>query len=200
MGAIRARRLGALLFAVAVAAAAASGAAVASDHGVAVGPENATVDANGTATVPVTLSRAPEGVSGFDLTLAVGNESVATVANASVAAPVDDVANVSLSDDGETVRVAGIDGTDAVADNATDVRLATVTVRGEAPGEVRLTVVAVHGLQSDGGDPLAVRTANGTVTVESSAAATDGSTPGFTAVVAVLAVVATALAAVRRTA
>lgn len=196
---IRARRLGALLFAVALAAAAASGAAAASDHGVAVGPENATVGPNETATVPVTLDRAPEGVSGFDLTLAVGNESVATVANASVAAPVDDVANVSVGGDGQTVRVAGVDGTDAVADGATDVRLATVTVRGEAPGETRLTVAAVDGLQSDAGEPFAVRPANSTVTVESSETGTDGSTPGFTAVVAVLAVVGAALAAVRRT-
>lgn len=203
------RRCVTLLAVVAVAAAAASGGAVAADHDATVGVGNGTVAPDETTNVSVAVDRAPDGLSGFDLTLTVADGSVARVANASVAPPVDDVADVSVSDDGTAVRVAGVDGTDAVGGDAADVRLATVTLRGEAAGETRLTVEEVHGIQSDGGDALAVRTANGTVTVgESGSAAdgstadgstTDGSTPGFTALVAALAVVATALAAARRT-
>ena len=208
------RRCVTLLTVVAVAAAAASGGAVAADHDATVGVGNGTVAPDETTNVSVAVDRAPDGLSGFDLTLTVADGSVARVANASVAPPVDDVADVSVSDDGTAVRVAGVDGTDAVEGDAADVRLATVTLRGEATGETRLAVEEVHGIQSDGGEGLAVRTTNGTVTVgESGSAAdgsaaggsaaggstTDGSTPGFTALVAALAVVAAALAAARRT-
>jgi len=211
MRAALARRCVALVVVVAVAAAVASGAAVAADHDATVAVENGTVAPGETAELSVAVDRAPDGLSGFDVTLTVADGSVARVANASVAAPVDDVANVSVSDDGTTVRVAGVDGTDAVGEDAADVRLATVTLRGEAAGETRLAVGPIHGLQSDAGDPLVAQTANGTVTVEASAAgdsgsndestdgSTGGSTPGFTALGGALAVVVAALAATRRT-
>lgn len=194
-----ARRCAALIAIAAVAAAVASGAAVAADHDAAITVENGTVAPNETAELSVAVDRVPDGLSGFDLTLTVADGSVARVENASVAPPVDDVANVSVSDDGTTVRVAGVDGADAVARNDTEVRLATVTLRGEATGETRLAVGAVNGLQSDGGERIAARTTDGTVTVEGAADATDGSTPGFTALAAAVAVIGGALAAARRT-
>jgi len=194
-----ARRCAALVVVVAVAAAVASGAAVAADHEATITVENGTVAPNETADLSVAVDRAPDGLSGFDLTLTVADGSVARVENASVAPPVDDVANVSVSDDGTTVRVAGIDGTDAVGENDTAVRLATLTLRGEATGETRLAVGAVHGLQSDDGDRVAARTTDGTLTVEGAGGTTDGSTPGFTALVAAVAVIGGALAAARRT-
>jgi len=209
-----ARRCAALVVVVAVAAAVASGAAVAADHEATITVENGTVAPNETADLSVAVDRAPAGLSGFDVTLTVADGSVARVEDASVAPPLGDVANVSVSDDGTTVRIAGIDGTDAVGENAGDVRLATVTLRGEAAGETRLAVGTVHALQSDGGDPVAAQTTSGTLTVEESGStgdgstgdasagdgsATDGSTPGFTALVAAVAVVAATLVAARRT-
>ena len=204
-----ARRCVALVAVAAIAAAVASGAVVAADHDATITVENGTAAPNETANLSVAVDRAPEGLSGFDVSLTVADGSVARVENASVAPPLDDVANVSVSDDGTTVRIAGVDGTGAVGENAGDVRLATVTVRGETTGETRLAVGTVHALQSDGGDPVAAQTTSGTLTVEGSAstgdgstaggATTDGSTPGFTALVAAVAVVAAALVAARRT-
>lgn len=196
----------ALLLVIAVTAAVVSGAAVASDHDATVTVGNGTVGPNETTTVSVAIDRTSGGLSGFDLGLTVADGSVARIANASVADPADDITNVSVSDDGTTVRIAGVDGTDSVEGNATNVRLASVTLRGEAAGETRLSVGAVHGLQSDSGDRLATQTANGTVTVEEPAAAengsadgsTDGSTPGFTPLIGALAVIGAALVAARR--
>ncbi len=193
-----------MLTALVAVAALAPGAALASGHDATISVGDATVAPGETASVPVVLSRAPGGLSGFDVRLTVTDGSVASVTNATVGSPVDDVANVSVGGDGSVVRVAGVDGTDAVADGDTDVRLATVTVRGETAGETSLAVTAIEGLQSDNGSRLAARAENGTVGVETAATTTvasettGSSGPGFTVGVAALAAVAASLLATRR--
>jgi len=166
----------------------------------------ATVSPDGTATVPVTVARAPAGVAGFDLTLAVADPGVVQVESASVADPLADVANVSVASDGSTVRLAGLDGSGSVEAGAGEVRLATVTVRGVEAGTTGLRVEAVHTLETDDGEPIPTTRENGTVavgagtdTATTTPTATGGDTtttsggsgPGFTA----LAALAVALAA-----
>lgn len=170
---------------------------------------DATVSPNGTATVPVTLARAPAGVAGFDLTLAVADPAVAQVGSASVADPLADVANVSIAPDGSTVRLAGLDGSGSVEAGAGEVRLATVTVRGVEAGTTGLRVEAVHALETDDGEPVPTTHENGTVAVEAGTAtppATDsattttsgGSGPGFTALAALAVALAAGAVAGRR--
>lgn len=181
-------------------------AAVADGHETALTVGDATTATGESATVAVTLGEVSDGVAGFDVTLAVADSDVATVDSASVADDFDGVANVSVGENGETVRIAGVDGDDSVTGSAADVRLAAVTLAGESAGETTLAVDTVHHLDADTGDDIATQSTDGTVSVtgeteasmDATTETTGGSGPGFTALAALLAVVGAALIAARR--
>jgi|GEM_PF-3532967 len=90
-----------------------------------------------TVTVPVTLSQAPRGMAGFNLSVAPSDPTVVTILNVTV----DDkfgLANPSV--DGTEGVLLASDVGEEVQSGATDVRLGTVTVRAESTGTARLQV------------------------------------------------------------
>ena len=105
--------IGLVVASLAVAGVAVSGPLV--GQSVAQTQEPATIAAGSTSTSPgasasvdLTLSTAPEGVSGYDLVVRLADPSVGTITSASVASEFG-LDRVSVSDDGTTVMLAGVD-------------------------------------------------------------------------------------------
>lgn len=122
-------------------------------------PDDATVGAGATTTVEVSLSAAPDGLAGFNLTVeAAGDARV-------VDAGVDDGFGITTAraEDG-TATLEGVDVGENVQSGATDVRLGTVTVRGESAGEADLSV-SVRRMDDDDGERMSPATEAGDVTV-----------------------------------
>jgi PGF-CTERM protein len=168
--------------------------------------ENASVGPGETTTVAVTLSDAPDGLSGYNLTVTL-DDSTATLTNASTADQFA-LANTTVSTD--AVTLSAVDTDNAVGPGATDVGLGEVTLRGETAGTTELAV-SVSQMDDDNGTAIAPATAGGTVTVEATDEgengtengteanqsesnettdnSSDGSGPGFGAVAALLALI-----------
>jgi hypothetical protein len=142
------------LLLVATAAPSVAAASTAEDTGGAAGAErltvsNATVDANETATIEVTLEEAPDGLAGFEVTLELDAPSVANVTGASYPSAYGMTTDPRIGRDGDAVTLEAIDLDDEVEPGATDVTLATVAVTGATSGT---TDVEVSDLQIDADD------------------------------------------------
>lgn len=114
---------------------------------------NATVAPGETAEVPIELAATPAGLSGYTVTVEVDDAGVASVANATYPDAFAMTSQPAIEDGSVTLRA--VDVGRSVEPGATDVRLATVVVRGEAPGETALRV-AVRQVDDDDGDPADV--------------------------------------------
>jgi PGF-CTERM protein len=178
--------------------------------------EDTTVAPGETTTVAVTLSGAPDGLAGYNLTLSL-DDSTATLTNASTA---DQFALANTTVSADTVTLSAVDTDDAVGPGATDVDLCEVTLRGETAGTTELTVRSTQ-MDDDSGTAIAPATAGGTVTVEATDGdgngtddpenrsganqsesnetddSSDGSGPGFGAVAAMLALIGAVLFSLR---
>jgi len=114
--------------------------------------ESSSVQARETETVPVTLSSAPDGVSGFELSVTVADTAVCSLSGASIPAPLNnDTATVTVSESSAHCKVADLDS--AIGENASDVTLATLEVDGVAEGATSISVT-VEQLDDDAGDAL----------------------------------------------
>ena len=146
-------RTRAAVVALAVVGLVAGGAAAGAQTTPTVEPGDATIAAGETATVAVTLSAAPDGLAGFNLTVEATGET-ARVVGASVAA--DYGITTERVEDGRAT-LEGVDINENVRAGATDVRLGTVTVRGERAGETDLSA-SVRRMDDDDGDPVSPET------------------------------------------
>jgi PGF-CTERM protein len=216
------RMLGALLVCLACTLAAATGAAVAASTDTA-GNEtslvvaDATVDSDGETEVRVSLSGAPEGLAGFELTLSVGPLGVSEVTGAAYPDTYGLTTDPAVGPDGRTITVEAVDLDGTVEPGASNVTLATVDLSGAIPGTTRLEVVDAR-IDADGGAPVdpaldagVVRVeeadtpgGSGTETPQSTTETTtvtsetlSPSTPGFTVAVAFVALATLALLARR---
>ena len=160
-------------------AVAAAGTATAQSEQPAVVVTDATTAPDGTTTVGIVLTNAPDGLAGYYLDLTVENPSVARIAAAGYPDQYGLTSEPAIGDDGATVTLEAADVDGAVDPGATDVTLATVTVAGAAPGEVDLTVTPRQ-FDGDDGSAFTPTTAAGTITVSGSgdAPSADGSTGG----------------------
>jgi len=179
--------------------------------------EDTSVAPEETTTVEVTLSDAPDGLSGYNLTLALDDSSTATLTNASTAGQFA-LTNMTVSAD--TVTLSAVDTDDAVGPGATEVALGAVTLQGETAGTTELSVTATQ-IDDDNGSAISPATAGGTVTVETadgngtdapdegsetnqsatnetSENSSDGSGPGFGTVAALLALTGVVVFSLRR--
>lgn len=163
---------------------------------------NETVDPQAGATHRLALTDAPEGLAGFEVTLALETDGVATIENASYpdrfGLPTDPV----VTSDEQTVTIEAIDLDDEITSGETDITLAEIDVTGVNDGETDLRVSDAQ-LDADGGNPIDPSRAAGTLTVgdggsESTSqnepagdGGSDGdSVPGFAAGTAVIAIAA----------
>jgi len=118
-----------------------------------------------TATVPIVLASAPNGISGYGLTVNLSDPSVAEIG--AVAFP--DWAGMKSGSPvpaGQVVLRA-VDMSMQVPVGATNVTLATLTVKGRAAGSTGIVIVPdpALGVQDRNGDLYAVTTVPGTMAV-----------------------------------
>jgi hypothetical protein len=119
----------------------------------------------GTASVPIVLASAPDGISGYTLTAALGDPSVAEIT--AVAFP--DWAGMTSGPavPAGQVLLQAVDMSMQVPPGATNLTLATLTVTGRAAGTTGITVTPEPGLgvQDRGGNLYAVTAVPGTLAV-----------------------------------
>lgn len=115
------------------------GAPGATDAAATVAVTNASLAPDETATADVVLAGADGSISGFEMTVALGDGDVGRFANASYPAAFDVSSDPIERRDGRAIRLkaADLDG-DLEADGP--IRLATVRVAGEAAGRTEATV------------------------------------------------------------
>lgn len=148
-------------------AVAAGGTAVAQSEQPTVVVTDGTTAADGTTTVGIVLTTAPNGLSGYYLDLTVGNGEVARIESASYPDRFGLTSDPEVSADGTTVTLEAADMEGAIEPGATDVTLATVTVTGAAPGEVTLSVEPRQ-FDADDGSAFSPATQPGTLRVSGS--------------------------------
>jgi len=125
---------------------------------------------DGTTTVGIVLTNAPDGLSGYYLDLTIENAEVARVDAAGYPDRFGLTSDPAIGSGGVTVTLEAADVEGAIEPGATGVTLATVTLTGAAPGETELTVVPRQ-FDADDGSAFSPATRSGTVTVNGSDAA-----------------------------
>ena len=138
----------------------ATGAAVSAQSTPTVAPSDATVAVGETTTIAVPLSAAPDGLSGFNLTVEAAGEN-ARVVDATVA---DEFGITTERVEDGRATLEGVDLGENVEAGAEDVRLGTVTVRGVGGGSTDLAV-DVRKMDDDDGEPVSPKTGTAEVTV-----------------------------------
>lgn len=126
---------------------------------------SATVGSEERTDIPFTLESAPDGMAGFRSTVTV-DTSVATIESATIADDFVNISNVSVADDGSSVRLEAVDANETVDNGTRDVRLATLTIEGVESGATSLEVTSER-FEDNDGTPRTVVTTDGEVDVDS---------------------------------
>ncbi|GAB3017166.1 hypothetical protein [Natronobiforma cellulositropha] len=140
--------------------------AAAADGAPTISVSDADVDPDGTATVDLTISEAPNGLSGF--TVNVSTDGAVEITDAAV----DDVfglGGATIADDGSEVGLTAVDINRDVGPTDDPVHLATLELRGVDPGDGTLEVT-VNAIEDDEGNVFDTATGHGSVTVTGSSA------------------------------
>jgi|GEM_PF-475570 hypothetical protein len=126
---------------------------------------DSTVEPGTTATHRITLTDAPDGLAGFEVTLELSGDA-ATVSNASYPDAYGLTTEPITSADGRSVTVEAADLTDEVTPGATDVTLATVEVNATetATGSTTLRVAEPQ-VDADDGGRIEPALESGTLTI-----------------------------------
>lgn len=133
------------------------------------------VDPGESANVGVSMSSAPDGLAGYDITLGLENDSVATITNATVNEEFGlSLVNISEDNTSMTVRLRGLDFDKNIEEGATNISLADVEVEGASAGETTLEVQEVTRVDDDSGNPIDINTDSGQITVEAADGPDDG--------------------------
>jgi Predicted solute binding protein len=122
---------------------------------------NDTIETDETTTVDVVLSEAPDGLSGFNLTVSVVNTEAATVVDAAVASQfVPNETGITAAE----VRIEDADINQRVESGDQEILLATITLRGETEGRSDLQTDIIR-IDSTDGDSIDATTATGQISV-----------------------------------
>lgn len=141
---------------------------------------DAAIDPGESVTHALSLDRVPDGLSGFEVTLALRGDDAATVEGAAYPSSLRPTTPPRIGPDNRTVTLEAADLAAEIEPGATDVSLANVTVNGTATGRATLAVVDAQIDADDGGriDPtvdageIAVGVAPATETATSATATT----------------------------
>lgn len=150
-----------------------AGLAAAQVDGPAVTVTDAELTPSGTATVDVVLTTAPNGLAGYNVALTVDDPDVARIESASYPDRFGLTTDPAIGDAGRTVTLEAADVGSTIDAGATDVRLATVEIAGDAPGEAEV-VADLRQLDGNGGERLRPATRAGTLTVSGDPSPSDG--------------------------
>lgn len=128
--------------------------------------ESATIVASGdTANISIILSAAPNGLSGYSLTVSLANPVVAEITAVTFPEWVGMGSSPPLP--ARTVALMGVDTAQQVPVDSTNVTLATLTLAGRAAGTTGITVTpdATVGVQDREGAPYGIVAAPGRLIV-----------------------------------
>lgn len=126
---------------------------------------DAAVEPDETAEVEIRLTEAPNGLSGYNLTLTIADGLTGEFTSASYPSAFEITDTPTYTDLNSSVQLRAIDIQDPPGPNASDVSLATVTVRGEDQGETSLTVEITR-MDNDDGGKVEPTIESGTLVVE----------------------------------
>jgi len=154
---------GCLIALLAVAAASGGAAAAPAPADADLSVADARVAPGETTETAVALSTAPDGLSGYNVTVRVADPSTATIVEASVPERYS-LREARVVDDGAAAVLKAVDANDEVRSGDSAVPFGTVTVRGESAGETELRV-AVTQVDDDDGGRVRPTTLAGSVTV-----------------------------------
>ncbi len=115
-----------------------------------------------TISVPIAISKAPNGVAGFDITVTLSNGSIASISG--VQMPDYGLTSVNLvSSTQARVKVADLNG--RIEGGAIDATLATLTLKAAKRGSTDIQITVTM-LDDDSGFPIEAQVVNGALTVK----------------------------------
>lgn len=126
---------------------------------------DATLEPDETTEVDIRLTEAPNGLAGYNLTLSIADELTGEFTTAEYGSGFEITEEPRYTDLNSSVQLRAIDVQDPPGPNASDVLLATVTVKGEKQGETSLTVDVTR-MDDDDGGKINPSIEPGTLTVE----------------------------------
>jgi len=113
-------------------------------------------------TMNLTLSEVPGGLSGYNITVRLSNGSVAEIISVDFPGWASLPRNSTLPADAVWLKAADL--TDQIKRNATDVILATLTIRGDEIGNTEI-IADINKMDDDDGNPICPSVRNGNFTV-----------------------------------
>ncbi|GAH73941.1 unnamed protein product, partial [marine sediment metagenome] len=121
--------------------------------------EDGTIDTIGsTTTVNITLDKAPDGLSGYNLTVSLSNISIAEIVSASFPSWATLHDNSTLPADSVWMKAADL--TDHVKSGDTNIPLGTLTIRGDNQGASDI-IATITKMDDDDGNPINTSTEPG---------------------------------------
>lgn len=137
--------------------------------------ETERVGTGGMVDATISLSEAPSGLSGYELTVHVDDTAVATLTDGTYPDSFSLVDEMDAADDGSSITLKAADIKDRITEGASDIELATVTLRPQSAGETSVGIT-VDQIDADDGTMVSSATMAGSLTV-TEVAAIDGSFP-----------------------
>ncbi len=122
------------------------------------------ITSNFTNTMNVTLDTAPNGLSGYNITISLSNANTAEITSVKFLDWATLHSNSSLPDDSLWIKAADLD--DQIKSGAMNITLATLTIRGDKPGTSNICT-AVKKMNDDNGNSINPNTIPGTIVVTS---------------------------------
>jgi PKD repeat protein len=114
-------------------------------------PADATVIDGQTTEIVISVDSLPAGLAGYNLTVDIGDRNVSTIVNITYPEWVSVSENSTLPRG--SIYLKALDGNDTIQAGATDVVLATLTVKGRNPGITNVTL-GIDRLDDDNGDEI----------------------------------------------
>jgi PKD repeat protein len=127
-------------------------------------PEEASVAENGTTEIVITVDYLPEGLAGYNLTLDIDDPTVAEIVAIEYPGWANLTENSSLP--GTSIYLKVLDGNSQVQAGATNVVLATLTVKGKETGNTSF-ILGVDRLDDDNGTAISASLGMGALEVTS---------------------------------
>ncbi len=124
--------------------------------------QNATLGVGQTATLPLVLSDAPNGLAGMDIVVTLSNPSVASIVAGEL--PPFGLTSVEQTSTSE-IRFRAVDVAGIVEAGAVKAILATLTVQGDKNGSTDVLINIIR-LDDEGGSPISPDVLTGTVSVK----------------------------------
>ena len=124
--------------------------------------------------IPIILSEAPDGVSGFDIIVSLSNASVGTIIDADISSMgLAQVTRISSS----KVQLKAVDLGGAVDGGASNIVLATLSLQGTKRGATDIQI-SVNILDDDSGYSIMADIVNGTLNVKKASGGGGGKSGG----------------------